>query len=93
MMGYKVLTSLVGVPCHNYATFGHLLFTKQYLAVSQAVSGQLLCKFYPKLSEIKPQYLWVLPPEGYGLWAIAVVWVMKQFSLRTNSVDSKTYGI
>jgi len=34
-----------------------------------------------------------LPPKGYGLWVIAVVWVMKHFSLRTNSVDSKRYGI
>ena len=33
-----------------------LLFLKQFWS-----------QFYPKLSEIKPQYLWVLPPEGYGL--------------------------
>ena len=67
-----------------------------YKAISRRFSsrfGQFSCEFYPKLSEIKPQYLWVLPPEGYGLWVIVVVWVMKQFSLRTNSVDSKTYGI
>ena len=48
-MANNVLTSLVGVLCHDFATFGYLLFTKQYLTVSQ------------------PQYLWVLPPEGYGL--------------------------
>ena len=47
----------------------------------------VLVSIFPKLSEIKPQYLWVLPPEGYGLWVIAVVWVMERFSLRTNSVD------
>ena len=42
---------------------------------------------------INHQNLWVFGPEGYGLWVIAVVWVMEHFSLRTNSVDSKTYGI
>ena len=67
-MAYKALTSFVGVLCHDFATFGSLLFIKQYLTVSQC-----WCEFYPKLLEIKPQYLWVLPPEGYGLWVIAVV--------------------
>ena len=47
MVGYKVLTSLVGVPCHNFATFGHLLFTKQYLAVSQAVLDSFRVNFIP----------------------------------------------
>ena len=67
-----------------------------YKAISRHFSssfGQFSCEFYPKLSEIKPQYLWVLPPEGYGLWVIAVVWVMKHFSLQTNSVDSKTWNL
>ena len=43
-----------------------------YKAISHRFSssfGQFSCEFYPKLSEIKPQYLWVLPPEGYGLWS------------------------
>ena len=44
-----------------------------YKAISHHFSssfGQFSCEFYPKLSEIKPQYLWVfclLRGMGYGL--------------------------
>ena len=36
--------------------------------------GQFWCQFFPKLSEIKPQYLWVLSPEGYGLLQLYGLW-------------------
>ena len=69
MMGYKVLTSLVGVPCHNYATFGHLLFTKQYLAVSQAVLDSFHVNFIPNCQKSSPNtYGFCLQRGmGYGL--------------------------
>ena len=34
-------------PCHNFATFGHLLFTKQYLAISQAILDSFHVNFIP----------------------------------------------
>ena len=37
MMAYKILTSLIGVLHHDFTTFGYLLFTNQYLAISKAV--------------------------------------------------------
>ena len=55
--------------------------------------GQFWCQIFPKLSEIKPLYLWVLSAEGYVLWVIVVVWVMSHFSLRTNLVDWKPMGL
>ena len=50
--------------------FCHFWLPFIYKAISHCFSSsfwQFWCQFYPKLSEIKPQYLWVLPPEGYGL--------------------------
>ena len=43
------------------------------------------------LQIFSPQYLGMF--AVYELWVIAVVWVMKCFSVQTNLVDSKTYEI
>ena len=47
-------------PCHNFATFGHLLFTKQYLAVSQAVLDSFRVNFIPNCRKSSP--------NTYGFW-------------------------
>ena len=69
MMAYKVLASLVGAVCHNFATFGHLLFTKQYLAISQAVLDSFRVKFIPKCQKSSPNTygFCLLRGMGYGL--------------------------
>ena len=69
MMAYKVLTSLVGAVCHNFATFGYLLFTKQYLTVSQAVLDSFRVNFIPNCRKSSPNtYGFCLQRGmGYGL--------------------------
>ena len=42
MMAYKVFTRLIGVLCHDFTTFGYLLFTKQYFAIYEAVLNSLV---------------------------------------------------
>ena len=44
----------------------------------------VLVSNFPRIVGNQAPILWVLPPVGYGLWVIAVVWVMECFSLRTN---------
>ena len=77
MMAYKVLTSLVGAVCHNFATFGYLLFTKQYLTVSQAVLDSFRVNFIPNCRKSSPNTYGFLAQRGmgygllrlYGLWS------------------------
>ena len=49
--------------CYFWSPFVYKAISHHFLSSF----GQFSCEFYPKLSEIKPQYLWVLPPEWYGL--------------------------
>ena len=38
--------------------------------------------------------VWVLgPPKKYGLWVMAKVWVFDRFSVGTEVVDPKKYGL
>ena len=77
MMAYKVLTSLVGAVCHNFATFGYLLFTKQYLTVSEAVLDSFCVNFIPNCWKSSPNTYGFCLHRGmgygllwlYGLWS------------------------
>ena len=76
MMAYKILISLVGVLCHDFATFGYLLFTKQYIAVSQAVLDSFGVNFIPNCRKSSPNIygfcLW--RGMGYGLLWLYGFW-------------------
>ena len=65
-------------PCHidNFATFGHLLFTKQYLAISQAVLDSVHVNFIPNCQKSSPNtYGFCLQRGmGYGLLRLYGLW-------------------
>ena len=76
MMAYKVLTTLVGFLCHNFAAFGYLLFKKQYLTISQAVLDSFHVNFIPNCWKSSPNtYGFCLQRGmGYGLLRLYGLW-------------------
>ena len=81
--------------------FYHLWLPFIYEAKSHHFSssfGQFWCEIYPKFSEIKPQYLWVLPPEGYGMgycgcMGYEVFFPANQLGGLKNLWDLREYGV
>ena len=78
MMAYKILTSLIGVLRHDFTTFGYLLFTNQYLAISEAVLDNLSVNSFPNCRKSSPNIYGFCLQRGmgygllrlYGLWSI-----------------------
>ena len=69
MMAYKILTSLIGVLRHDFTTFGYLLFTNQYLAISEAVLDSFGVKIFPNCQKSSPYIYGFCLQRGmcYGL--------------------------
>ena len=76
MMAYKVLTSLIGVLCHDFTTFGYLLFTNQYLAISEAVLDSFGVNSFPncKKSSLNIYGFCFQRGMGYGLLQLYGLW-------------------
>ena len=77
-MAYKVLTSLIGVLRHDFTTFGYLLFTNQYFAISEAVLDSFGFNSFPNCQKSSPNIYGFCPQRGmgygllrlYGLWSV-----------------------